>query len=118
MTRSEWANSVAALATGVGVIEFSFISIVPTRVDWNWFESGGLTIISLVAGILGYLEPKHAGRWGFLPIVAIPAWMLIRGGNLGNLWPIFLFAFMAFAIPPMIAAWIGAWLRRRRQAPQ
>ena len=118
MTRNEWATGAAAMAAGVGVIEFAFVSIVPLRVDWDWFQGVGIVLISLTAGILGYLEPRHAWRWGFLPIAAIPAWMLIRGGSLGNLWPIFLFAFIAYAIPPMIAAFIGAWLRRRRAAQQ
>jgi hypothetical protein len=116
MTRSEWAIGAAAAAVGVGILEFSLISVVPLRVDWSWFNSTGLILISLVAGILGYLEPRHAWRWGFLPIAAIPAWMLVRAGDLGNLWPIFLLSFMVWAIPPMIVAWIGAWLRRRHGA--
>jgi hypothetical protein len=118
MTRHEWSNGAAAALLGIGTIEFALVTIVPLKVDWNWFDSTGLILISIGAGILGYLEPRHAWRWGFIPIAAVVAWMLVRGGSLGNLWPVFLIAFMAKAIPPMIAAWIGAWLRRWRMPQQ
>jgi hypothetical protein len=111
MPRSEWATCAAAMAAGIGVIEFAIVSVTPLRVDWDWFNSGGMVTLCLIAAALGFLEPRHPWRWGFLPIAAIPAWMLVRGGSLGNMWPIFLLSFAAAAIPPMIAAWIGAWLR-------
>jgi hypothetical protein len=117
MTRDEWTTGAAAMLLGIGVIEFSFVSIVPLKVDWPWFNSTGIILISLAAGFLGYLEPRHAWRWGVLPIAAVVAWMLVRGGSLGNLWPIFLVIFVTKAIPPMITAWIGAWLHRRRLVP-
>jgi hypothetical protein len=117
MTRSEWTIGAAASLAGIAVIEYALVSIVPLKVDWPWFNSTGIILISVAAGILGYLEPRHAWRWGVLPIAAVVAWMLVRGGSLGNLWPIFLFAFMTKAIPPMITAWIGAWFGRRRLVP-
>jgi hypothetical protein len=107
----------AAVAAGVVVIEIAFKSVVPLRIDWGWFQSNGMALLCLVSFILSYLEPRHPWRWGFLPILVNPAWMLIRSGDLGNLWPIFLFIFMAYAIPTIIAAYFGMllhyWRTRR-----
>jgi hypothetical protein len=111
MTRNEWACSAAAVAAGIAVIESSFTSLVPMKIDWDWFQSGGIALLCVACLALGFIAPRHPWRWGFLPIAAIPAWMLIRGGDLGNLWPVFLIAFIAFAIPPIIAAYVGAWAR-------
>ena len=118
MTRDEWIGIAAAVAIGIGVIEWSFISIEKLRIDWDWFQSVGLILICATAGLLGYWQPRHAWRWGFLSIAAIPVWILIRAGSLGPMGPIFVLGFMAFVIPPIVAAVIGAWLRRRRTSPR
>jgi len=72
MTRDEWISVAAALVIGIGVIEWSFISIEKLRIDWDWFQSVGLILICAAAGLLGYWQPRHAWRWGFLSIAAIP----------------------------------------------
>ena len=113
MTRWEFICCVLAAAAGVAVLELAITALgPPMRIDWHWFSTIGLALLCLLAAALGYLAPRHPWRWGFLPIAAVPLWILLRGGG-GNLWPLFAFAFMVYSIPPIIAAYLGAWLRRR-----
>lgn len=116
MTLKEWMVGTAALVAGIAVTETAITSVAPYEVDWPWFHTIGFGAICLAAGVMGFIEPRHAWRWGILPIAAIPAWIAFRSGTLGPMWPLFLMAFMSLAIPPMIAGWIGAWLRRRSDA--
>ena len=112
MTRWELIFCALAAAAGVAVIEIATTALgPPLRIDWGWFNTAGLALLCLLAAGLGYLAPRHPWRWGFLPILVVPFWILLRGGG-GNLWPPFAIAFMAFSIPPIIAAYAGAWLRR------
>lgn len=76
-----------------------------------WF---GIPSLCLLAGTLGFLEPHHAWRWGFLPFLAQAAWMF-GTQEVGNLWPLGLAAFGVLALPSIVAARIGATLKLRRR---
>jgi lipopolysaccharide export LptBFGC system permease protein LptF len=116
-TRRELAFCVLAIAAGIAAIEIATTAVgPPLRIDWDWFKSVGLGLLCLLAAVLGYFAPRHPWRWGFLPILVIPFWILLRSGG-GNMWPVFAIAFMAASIPPIIAAYVGAWLRRRQVGP-
>ena len=116
MTRWEFTFCVLAAAAGVIILEIATTAFgPPLRIDWDWYKTAGLPLICLLAAGLGYLAPRHPWRWGFLPIVVVPFWILFRGGG-GSMWPIFAFSFIACSIPPIITAYVGAWLRRRQAA--
>jgi hypothetical protein len=115
MNRRELILCALAAAAGIGIFEIALIATsVPLRVDWGWYGTTGLALICLLAAGLGYFAPRHPWRWGLLPIIVVPFWILWRAGAVGSMWPPFAIAFTALSIPPILAAYAGAWLHRRR----
>ena len=105
LTRRELAFCVMAIAAGIAAIEIATTAVgPPLRIDWDWFKSVGLGLLCLLAAVLGYFAPRHPWRWGFLPILVIPFWILLRSGG-GTMWPVFAIAFMAASI-----ACVSNWL--------
>jgi hypothetical protein len=117
VTRKEIVFCLISAGAGVALVEAAFISPVQARVDWNWYDWTGMPLICLFAAGLGYLEPRHAWRWGVLPIIVVPPWILYRSGGNAALWPIFAYIFMAHAIAPVLSAYAGVALRWWRFRP-
>jgi len=111
MTRREAVFCVLSLAAGVVVLDAAIIAPEKALVDWSWYRATGMPIICLLAAALGFLEPRHAWRWGLLPIIVVPPWVLWRSGGNGALWPIFFIMFLYRAIAPIIASYAGVLLR-------
>jgi hypothetical protein len=76
----------------------------------------GLPVCYLVAGVLGYLGPLRSWRWSLEMIgTHMAATILFTGSGL-NLWPLALVFGLALALPGILAAWLGARVRRFRTA--
>lgn len=67
----------------------------------------------LLAGVLGYLKPERAWRWGLAVLLVQPAVMLLTSGSSFALLPLGLILFAILAIPAMLAARLGARMRLR-----
>ncbi len=67
-----------------------------------------------VAGFLAYLEPKRAWRWALAIMLIQPVAMVLTGSGSFGLLPLGLVLFAALALPPVLAARLGARLRLRR----
>jgi hypothetical protein len=111
MTRKEAAFCLLSLAAGVVVLAAAIIEPAVGRVDWPWYQSTGRIILCLLAAGLAFLEPRHAWRWGLLPIIVVPPWVLWRTDGYGTMWPIFMLIFLHWAIAPVISAYAGVLLR-------
>ncbi len=66
----------------------------------------------ILAGILGYLVPHRAWRWG-LTAMWVQGVMAVLGGAGLNLFPLAMIMLSILSIPPVVAALLGGWLRRR-----
>jgi len=67
------------------------------------------------AGLLGYLFPRKAWRWGLIIMLVQPVILAITAKTFG-LMPLGLILFGVLAIPPMIAARVMAAIRTKREA--
>jgi hypothetical protein len=69
----------------------------------------------LVSGWLGYSFPDRPWRWALALFEAQFVAMVVRNGELGNLWPMGIVMFAIVALPAMGAAWGAARLARSRE---
>jgi hypothetical protein len=70
--------------------------------------------LSIVAcGVLGYLFPERAWRWALAFFLGQCVAMLLRNGELGNLFPLGLILFGILSLPGVAVAKLGAKLKGR-----
>jgi hypothetical protein len=70
--------------------------------------------ISIVAcGILGYLFPERPWRWALAFFLGQCVGMLLRNGEIGNLFPLGLILFGILSLPGVAIAKLGAKQRGR-----
>ena len=67
----------------------------------------------LLAGVLGYLAPSRPWRWALAVMLVQPVVMILTSDGSFALLPIGLLLFGILALPAMLTAWAGAWMRRR-----
>jgi len=77
-----------------------------------WRITYPLSIV--VAAVLGYRYPVGAWLWGALVMLG-QAVILSLGPGSWNLWPLTLVALVVQGVPAVVAAWLAARLRRRRE---
>jgi hypothetical protein len=65
-----------------------------------------------LGGALGYLATDRPWRWGLTVMIAQAVTLAAMTFSFGLL-PLGLILFSVLAVPPMLAARAGAWLRRR-----
>jgi len=80
--------------------------------DSELYFSISMPAVCLLAALLGFLEPKQTWRWGAAPLAGQFLAMLLMVGP-GNLLPLGLIVFGVLAIPPILLARLGAYLRNR-----
>lgn len=69
-----------------------------------------------LAGALAYAEPERPWRWALAVMLVQPAVMTLTSGGSFALLPLGLILFAVLALPAMLGARIGAWLRGRVDA--
>jgi hypothetical protein len=67
-----------------------------------------------LAGFLAYVEPVRPWRWALAVMLVQPVVMALTSGSSFNLLPLGLVLFGILALPPVLAARVGAWLRSRK----
>jgi hypothetical protein len=112
MKANHWLYVVSALS---GILVWTLVSTGTGRRE-AW-DSGayyqiGLPALCVVSAVLGYLEPERPWRWGAVPLVAQAVVMLATQG-VGNLWPLGLIVNGVLAVPPILTARLGAFVRTR-----
>jgi hypothetical protein len=116
MMMDRWLYGVAAFS---GILVWVVVSSVSGRREaWDsaYYFQVGIPALCLVSAVLGYLSPTRSWRWGAVPLGAQTVWMFATQG-LGNLWPLGLIAGGIFAMPPVLAARFGAFIRRCTTRP-
>jgi hypothetical protein len=76
----------------------------------------GIPAVCLVSLVAGFIEPRHAWRWGVMPLAGQFIWLLVTKGP-GNLLPLGVIVFGIFSIPSVVTALIGGAIGRKRRAP-
>jgi hypothetical protein len=117
MKKDSWFYVIAALS---GILVWVLVSSISGRREaWDsaaYFQVG-IPVLCLVSAVMGYLAPDRSWRWGAIPLGAQIAWMLVTQGP-GNLLPLGLIVGGVLAVPPILAARLGAFIHHRtaRQA--
>ena len=112
MKTNHWLYAVAAVS---GILVWTLVSAATGRRE-AW-DSGayyqiGLPALCVVSAALGYLEPDRPWRWGAAPLAGQAVAMFATQG-VGNLWPLGLIVTGVLAVPPILTARLGAFVRRR-----
>jgi hypothetical protein len=103
---------IAALA-GAGIwIALAAVSGRAEAWDSPLYFPVGLPLAIAVAALLGAVAPGRAWRWGAWVMGGQAAALLLTVGP-GSLLPLGLVLFAVLALPCMLGALAGAWLRRR-----
>lgn len=117
MKKDSWFYVIAALS---GILVWVVVAVMSGRREaWDsaaYFQVG-IPALCLVSAVMGYLSPERAWRWGAIPLGAQLVCMLVTQGP-GNLLPLGLIVGGILAVPPILAARLGAFIHRRtaRQA--
>jgi hypothetical protein len=112
MKASRWLYIVSALS---GILVWTLVSDATGRREaWDSaaYYQIGLPTLCVVSAVLGYLEPDRPWRWGAVPLIAQAVVMFATQG-LGNLWPLGLIVNGVLAVPPILTARLGAFVRTR-----
>jgi hypothetical protein len=101
-----------AVAAGLG-LWFIGAEISGRREAWDsgiyWAVFYPISIVA--CGVLGYLFPERAWRWAPAFFLGQCVAMLLRNGELGNLFPLGLILFGILSLPGVVVAKLGARLK-------
>jgi hypothetical protein len=102
--------------TGGALLWLATMAIGGRNEAWDsplyWSVSYPLCIV--LAGYLAYREPERPWRWALTVMLVQPVVMAFTSGGSFGLLPLGLVLFAVLALPPLLGARLGAWLRRRR----
>jgi len=81
--------------------------------DTNEYWTIAFPLCFLVTGILGAVFPEKAWRWGLIIFLSqLPA-MMIRNGEIGNLFPLGIIVLCFYSLPAMAIAVDAERLRKK-----
>ena len=108
---------VLSVATGV-VLEMVVALASGRREAWDSpiFWSVGLPAAGLAALLIGFVAGRPAWLWTVLIAPSQVLTMMLRSGEIGNLWPLSLVLSSVLSAPFVAAAFIGSRLRRSDSA--
>ena len=114
MIRKRTAILLAVL-TGVA-LELGIHAMSGRREAWDSTEfwTIGLPAAALISVAIGYMSLRSDWLWTALVAPSQMATMMVRGGEIGNLWPLTLILSTLLSTPFLIAALIGSTFRRRK----
>lgn len=119
MTRSGPDIVPLAIAVVAGVLSWDLVRLLGEhREAWDdqLYWTLGLPLMLATAFMLGLGFPEHPWRWALSIIAAQAIWATFltfaTEGDL-SLLPLGLVTFAALALPCILAAYVGQWLRRR-----
>ncbi len=112
MKREHWLLIAAAAGGALIWVLISTASGKREAWDSGLYFAVGMPAVCLLAGALGFLEPKRTWRWGLAPLAGQFFAMLLMVGP-GSLLPLGIIVFGVLAIPPMIVARLAAFVRIR-----
>jgi hypothetical protein len=108
-----WWLYLISAATGIGVwVAISFFTGQREAWDSHYYFTYGLPLMTLLAGVFGFMAPSRPWRWP-LVVMAAQALVLVFQNPTANLLPLGLILFAALSAPLVIAAYVGSAVRKR-----
>jgi hypothetical protein len=108
-------TSAFAVAAAAGVVLWVGASLLGGRReawDGSLYWAAAYPIGIGVGGVMGFLASNRPWRWGLTLMLAQAVTLAAMTFSFGLL-PLGMILFSVMAIPPMLAAIFGAWLRTR-----
>ena len=105
------AYTIAALAGAIGWIVISLLSGRREAWDSEVYFGLFLPLIAVLVAWLGYLAPRRAWRWAFVPVGGQALAAFIQNPT-ANLMPLGLIVFAVFGAVCVVPALMGAAMRR------
>lgn len=104
-----------AAAIGGAVLWLATSALTGRNEAWDssWYWSITYPLAIVFAGVLGYLFPHKAWRWGLVIMLSQAVVLAFTAGGFGLL-PLGLLLFGVLSVPPIIAAGVMAAIRRKR----
>lgn len=106
---------VIAILTGIS-LELGIHALTGRREAWDSgaYWTIGLPLALAVSVALGFLSQGASWLWTFALVPSQVATLMVRSGEIGNLWPLTVVFSSILSTPFVVAAFIGSALRRRR----
>jgi hypothetical protein len=104
-----------SILTGVG-LELGIHALSGRREAWDsaQFWTLGLPVACLFSFAIGFLSRSTDWKWTLLVAPSQVMTMMVRGGEIGNLWPLTLAASTILSAPFFVASFVGSRLRPSR----
>jgi hypothetical protein len=104
-----------SILTGA-VLELGVHALSGRREAWDsgLFWTLGLPIACLASALIGFLSRSTDWKWTLVVAPSQVMTMMVRGGEVGNLWPLTLAASTVLSAPFFVASFVGSRLRRPR----
>jgi len=101
-----------SVLTGV-VLELGIHALSGRREAWDsaQFWTLGLPIACLAAAFIGFLSQSTDWKWTLVVAPSQVMTMMVRDGEIGNLWPLTLAASTVLSAPFFVAAFAGSRFR-------
>jgi len=112
---SKRTTMLIAVATGVA-LELGIQALSGRREAWDsaQYWTLGLPFAGLVAVAVGFLSRGSDWLWTVAIIPSQVIAMMLRSGEIGNLWPLALILSATLSAPFVVAAFVGSRFRRTR----
>ncbi len=110
------ATIVLAVLTGVS-LEVGIHALSGRREAWDssQYWTIGVPIVALISVAIGFLSQRSDWLWAFAIVPSQMLTMMVRGGEVGNLWPLALIFGSILSAPFVGASFFGS---RFRPAPK
>jgi len=101
-----------SILTGA-VLELGVHALSGRREAWDsaLFSTLGLPIACLASALIGFLSRSTDWKWTLVVAPSQVMTMMVRGGEVGNLWPLTLAASTVLSAPFFVASFVGSRLR-------
>ena len=104
-----------SILTGV-LLELGVHALSGRKEAWDsaLFWTIGLPVACVAALVIGRLSRSNDWKWTLVVAPSQVMTMMVRGGEIGNLWPLTLAASTVLSAPFFAAAFVGSRLRPAR----
>lgn len=111
-------RAIIALAVVAGVgLELGIHMLSGRREAWDspLYWTLGLPVVAALSVAIGLVSERSDWLWTFLIVPSQVTTMMVRGGEIGNLWPLAAALSSILSAPFVAAAFVGSRFRRTRR---
>jgi hypothetical protein len=111
--KNVWVAFLFSAILGAGVwVSISLLTGQREAWDSAYYFLYGLPLTALVTGLLGFIAPIRAWRWGVVAMTS-QALIAVLQNPMANLLPLGLIVFAILSLPCILTAYLGAFIRRK-----